>query len=146
MPYVEWGQKYLLGVEQFDLHHKHLVELLNSVHEMFIANQVECEKLKTVLTELVDYADYHFGLEESWMRQIEYPQYEEHVLQHKQFIFKLHDFNMLYRNDKAQLTIEIITFLKRWLLEHIRNADGAYGAFIHRKTGCSAVFAGEGID
>jgi hemerythrin len=132
MPFVEWEDRYLLGVEQFDAHHKHLVDLLNKVHGMFLLNEVATEKLQEVLDSLAEYATYHFDQEESWMREVGYPKMDEHILEHKRFIYKLFDLNKQFNNDKSSLTLEIVCFLRRWLLEHIMNIDAKYGVFIRK--------------
>ncbi|GFO68065.1 hypothetical protein GMLC_16440 [Geomonas limicola] len=132
MTFVEWEPKYQLGVEQFDLHHQHLVGLLNELYDKYATHKDDDALLRDAVSNLTEYADYHFTLEESWMLQVEYPAYDEHVLQHKQFIFKIVEFNHLYRTEKEHLALEIIAFLRRWLLDHIVQADGKYGAFIRR--------------
>lgn len=129
---VAWEQKYELGIGQFDIHHKHLVDLLNSLYDGYATEQQDDSTLRIVVSSLTDYADYHFTLEETWMKQVDYPDYEDHLMQHKQFIFKLVEFNHLYRTDKDHLILEIISFLRRWLLDHILNSDSKYGAFLRR--------------
>ena len=87
-----------------------------------------------MLESLADYSNYHFNLEESWMGQVGYPKQNEHMLEHKRFIYKLYEFNKKFKEDKANLTLEIVSFLRRWLLEHIQNDDAQYGAFIRKRT------------
>jgi hemerythrin len=130
MPFIEWEKKYLLGVEQFDLHHKHLVDLLNEAYEMFVSGVVDDIALKKILDALSDYANYHFDLEENWMRQVNYPKLDAHILEHTTFKFKLFELNKQFENDRAYLTLEIVSFLRRWLLDHILNSDAKYGAFM----------------
>ena len=133
MPLVVWDEKYLLGIEQFDTHHKHLVGLLNEAYEMFLLKDVDDEKLQGILNALAEYANYHFDLEESWMSQVDYPKRQDHEVEHKRYIYKLYDLNKQFSDDKSVLTLEIVSFLRRWLLEHILNADAKYGAFIRKR-------------
>ena len=130
MPFVEWETRYLLGIEQFDAHHKHLVDLLNQVYQMFLSKDAGDGELLRILDELAQYSDYHFHLEESWMGQVGYPKQMDHVLEHKRFIYKMYELNKQFKEDKANLTLEIVSFLRRWLLDHILNADAEYGRFI----------------
>ena len=101
---------------------------------MFLTKQANEGDLHKILESLTDYASYHFDLEESWMSQVGYPKQEDHVLEHKRFIYKLYDLNKQFTDDKSFLAMEIVTFLRRWLLDHILNADAKYGAFIRRRT------------
>jgi hemerythrin len=132
MPFVAWEQKYLLGIEQFDVHHKYLVDLLNEIYQMFLSKEADAAELERVLAALSEYSKYHFDLEESWMMQVNYPKHKEHVVEHQKFVYKLFELNKQLATDKSQLTLEIIVFLRRWLLEHILTADAKYGAFIRK--------------
>ena len=98
MPIVEWEEKYLLGVEQFDAHHKHLVGLLNKVYEMFLLNDVAEGKLQEILDSLAEYANYHFDQEEfnqvRWFSSTDVP-YERSDPHMRRCIEKLKNFNQL---------------------------------------------------
>jgi len=133
VPFVEWEARYLLGVDQFDIHHKHLVDLLNEAYDIFVANEENEAELRRILEELADYSNYHFNLEENWMNQVGYPKHKDHVLEHKRFVYKLYEFNKQFKDDKANLTLEIVSFLRRWLLDHILNCDAEYGRFIRKR-------------
>jgi len=133
MPFVQWEDKYLLGIDQFDEHHKHLVDLMNEVYEMLLSGESEEGELHRILDSLARYATYHFSLEETWMRQLNYPKQDEHILEHKKFIYKLFDLNKRFREDTSYLTLEIVSFLRGWLLDHILNTDAEYGAFVSKR-------------
>jgi hemerythrin len=62
------------------------------------------------------------------------PKYREHVLEHQRFIYKLHDFNKQFNEENSDLTLEVVSFLRRWLLDHIQNVDAEYGAFILKRS------------
>ena len=82
---------------------------------------------------MAEYTTYHFSLEETWMRQLNYPKQDEHILEHKKFIYKLFELNKQFREDTSYLTLEIVSFLRGWLLDHILNTDAEYGAFVSKR-------------
>ena len=133
MPFVEWDDKYLLGIEQFDVHHKHLIELLNKIYEMLLSGECEDGELQSVIDSLAEYATYHLTFEENWMSQLIYHKQEEHSLEHKEFVIKLMELNNQIREGKTYLTLETVSFLRAWLMDHILNTDAEYGAFIRRR-------------
>jgi len=133
VPFIEWEARYLLGVDQFDMHHKHLVDLLNEAYDLFVTKEENELELQRILDDLTEYSNYHFQLEENWMTQVEYHKQMDHVLEHKRFIYKLYEFNKQFKEDKANLTLELVSFLRRWLLDHILNCDAEYGRFIHKR-------------
>jgi hemerythrin len=136
MPNVEWEDKYLLGIEQFDEHHKYLVGLLNEVYEMFVSGQNGDGEVMRILDSLAEYATYHFTLEENWMRKLDYPKREGHFLEHERFIRRLSEFNQHFRDGTANLTLEMVSFLRGWLLNHVLTIDAEYGAFIRKGPMC----------
>ena len=74
MPIVEWNDSFLVGVEPFDEHHKHLVDLLNRSYNE-LEHDAPLESYGELLDELSDYVSYHFVREELWMMESSYFRY-----------------------------------------------------------------------
>ncbi len=128
MPFIQWDQSFVLGVQQFDEHHQHLVGLINKTYDDFICGAPD-ETLEVVLTELSDYAGYHFAAEENWMREHSYPHLAEHKIEHGKFAKSVLEFQAAFHDGKASISLEVLTFLKRWLKNHIFESDAAYARF-----------------
>lgn len=133
MPIVEWNDSFLVGVEPFDGHHKHLVDLLNRSYTGLV-HAAPLENCGELLEELSDYVSYHFVAEELWMMENSYPRYEEHIAEHNNYIKQLQEFQQDYRQGRAETSLEVFTFLRRWLVEHILTSDADYGRFISTQT------------
>jgi hemerythrin len=129
MPFIQWEEGFVTGVGQFDEHHRHLVGLLNKTYDDFICGAPD-EDLGVILDELVEYATYHFGAEENWMRDISYPKLSEHKNEHDSFFKKIVAFQNEFHSGKTGISLDVLTFLKRWLKDHILESDAAYGQFI----------------
>jgi hemerythrin len=129
MPLLSCEGPFLLGIGKFDEHHKHLISLLNDTYDLFIEGGKDSQ-LEEVLDGLIDYATYHFSLEEAWMRGQEYPQLAEHVLQHEDFSRRVKKFQMEFANGRSTVTLEVLSFLQRWLIDHIKYCDGKYVALL----------------
>ncbi|MDU0459702.1 MAG: bacteriohemerythrin [Geobacteraceae bacterium] len=129
MPIVEWNDSFLVGVDPFDEHHKHLVDLLNRSYNE-LEHDAHLESCGDLLDELSDYVSYHFVREELWMMESSYPRYEQHIAEHNSYIQHLQEFQQDYKQGKAETSLEIFTFLRRWLIEHILKSDADYGRFI----------------
>lgn len=130
MQLVKWDDSLNLGVEPFDDHHKHLVCLLNKTYDLFIAGE-KSSSLEEVIDELIDYATYHFSSEELWMVKLNYPKQEEHKKQHEEFSSRVVDFQRDLTQKGNISILEVLSFLQRWLVEHIKHSDGEYSRFIH---------------
>ena len=126
---ISWLDAYSIGIDDVDQQHKYLFELIN---ETLQCN--EKEKLQLSLMQLYKYTREHFNAEESLMKEIFYPKYEQHKEIHNQLITEL--------NKKSKEAIDEPTkrdkldvFLVRWLIVHILGDDVCIGDFI-RKQAC----------
>lgn len=128
MPIIEWSSTFSLGVQQIDEHHQQLVRLLNKVYDDF-TNGAPDTQTCIVLHELFEYATYHFGAEEDWMKENGYPGLDGHIDQHEEFSGKLVEMVNDYLIGKPNLSSEVFTFLTDWLLNHILKADAAFVSF-----------------
>jgi len=128
MPFIEWDKGFELGVTQFDEHHKYLLVLLNETYDNFTGG-ANREALGGVLDKLIDYATYHFAAEEHWMALKEYPGLPRQLEEHKKFIRRIVEIQNDFQKGNSHLTIEVLTFLRDWLIDHILKIDADYGRF-----------------
>lgn len=75
--FIVWSDELSVGIEEIDEQHKVLVNLINRMHNA-IAEKHGSEVVSGILAELVDYTKIHFAVEESLLRILGYPGYEEH--------------------------------------------------------------------
>ncbi|HBA88324.1 MAG TPA: hemerythrin [Geobacter sp.] len=136
VPIIEWQEKFKLGIEPSDTHHQHLVMLLNTAYDNFVA-KVPVAEFGAVLDELVDYATYHFNAEELWMRENGYPKLEEHIEMHNYFTRRVTEIQKDLLHERNNVPLEVLTFLAGWLSNHILVADADFSriAASSRKAG-----------
>lgn len=123
-----WHRSFELGIEQFDEHHKHLVDLLNKTFEIF-TTCTNHEFLEFVLDELLDYATYHFAAEERWMEDHGFTGLQKHHEEHEKFRRRFVEIRKDYHSREVNLTREVLNFLKEWLFDHILKTDAEYARF-----------------
>jgi hemerythrin len=129
MAHVEWDDKYLIGIKQFDDDHKILVGLLSEIYNAFLTGRSGKRDPREILDSLTLYTVEHFSNEEAWMRNFNYPQREQHVLEHSAFVSRVLEFRSTFLEGAGQLTLDIISYLRVWLLSHISVADYDLGVF-----------------
>ncbi|QXE90106.1 bacteriohemerythrin [Geomonas subterranea] len=128
MPIVTWDGSLAVGHEMIDQHHEHLVELLNKTYDEF-CDRKDQEVLQAVLDELIDYATYHFSQEELLMEKTGFPDTPEHLKEHAYFIRRVKEIQKDFVTGASHLSLEIISFLKNWLVNHIAQRDTVLGAY-----------------
>lgn len=131
MSIFPWMKKYEVNVESIDTQHKKLVELLNKLAEEMSQGKGS-DVLNAIFNELADYTIYHFSDEEKYFDQINYPLSDEHKEKHRLFIEQLSGFRADFEIKKIGVSIEVMRFLKDWLIEHISKTDMGLGRMLNR--------------
>lgn len=132
MAYLAWDEKYSVSVKEIDSQHQKLIDLVNELHEAMKQGKGK-DIMSQVLQTLIDYTATHFGTEEKYMIAFKYPQFTQHKLEHENFVKKVLDFQKDYNSGKLALTIDIMNFLKDWLVSHIQGTDKKFGPFFNEK-------------
>jgi len=125
MELISWKDSLNVGIVEIDEQHKKLVGLINKLFEA-MANGKSSEIMQSVLSELSNYVLTHFATEEKLMKQLGYEDYEYHKQEHNYFIEKLNEFKIKFSSGKASISLELLNFLKDWLLKHIIGTDRKY--------------------
>jgi hemerythrin-like metal-binding protein len=138
MSIVAWRNDYSLGMPEIDEQHKALFELINELWEA-IVKRVAVENQMLVIEGLERYALAHFAAEETFMRAIKYSKFDDHKKLHDQFVQRVAE-------EKIRLlaghgfSLDVIYFLKDWLVDHILVADQDYANFSHKMLRSSTSF------
>ena len=131
MSVFPWMDKYSVHVKEIDLQHKKLVDLLNVLAEA-MSNGRGNDVLNTIFNELVDYTVFHFAEEEKYFEKIEYPQADEHRNEHKELVEQALKLKADFESNKIGISIEVMQFLKKWLIDHISGTDMELGKMLNR--------------
>jgi hemerythrin len=108
----------LHSVEHLGEDNFRLIELISILQDS-IPNRNGSQAIADVLKALVDYAKYHFPREEELMRKYKYIDYERHRAKHQEFIKQVSQILMRLKGDKEVTVYELISFLKKWVDDHL---------------------------
>ena len=126
-----WTSEFSVGVDKFDMQHKVLFDMINKLHKALKSGKAD-SILGPILVELAEYTTTHFAEEEAMFRVHKYPDTEAHIKIHKELLSQVA--SVKERFDKGQhLGIEVMHFLKDWLLNHIQKVDKKYTEFFRAK-------------
>lgn len=134
MAFVKWVKNFSIGVVSIDNQLKRMVSMINRLHKSIPAGAVDSE-IDLVLKSLVDYTQYHFAAEEKLMQEIQFPDYQRHRRLHLDLTAQVTDMMVILKHEKELTVFELITFLKRWLVEHIIKEDRKIGDAIAARVG-----------
>ncbi len=126
--FVKWSDELSVGIEEIDEQHKVLVGLVNRMHEA-IHQRHGSDVVREILDQLTDYTRIHFAVEESLMRILNYPGYEEHKEVHEELVDHIVELQQKVASGKTSIGFELMHFLKVWLTKHIMEEDQHYSGF-----------------
>jgi hemerythrin len=131
MPLLTWTDKLSVGVAIIDDDHKRLVGMINELFDSMQAGHGR-EALGRVLDGLVQYTKMHFAREESFFARTGYPAAVAHKQEHDALTRQVMEVQRKHAaGAQAALTLEILQFLKNWLVHHIQGSDQKYRAHLN---------------
>jgi methyl-accepting chemotaxis protein len=129
---IRWNDRIKIGIEIFDAQHKKLVQMINNLHRAMKTSQAG-STVGRILNELVEYTQTHFKAEEDAMRKHGYQDLAAHRKKHQDLIEKVIDTRKKMASGNAMLSMDVMAFLKDWLIHHIQGTDKEYAPFLKSK-------------
>lgn len=126
---VTWQANYALGMAEIDEQHKMLFDIMNRLWDGIVRN-ARASEMTPMLEELERYTVMHFTEEETFMRSIGYPQIDAHVALHRRFVQKITE-EKAKTEQGERTSLELLHFLRDWLVNHILVEDKRYVAQFH---------------
>lgn len=129
LEFVKWTPKNSVLVSKMDDEHKNLFEITNKIGNIVLNANDDKDSLIFIVEELLNYTKNHFKHEEDFLREMEYNKKELQFQegQHRIFINKIKEFKDSIEIHNKKPSIEMIEFLRDWLLNHIDIEDKKYG-------------------
>ncbi|MBB5144435.1 bacteriohemerythrin [Desulfovibrio intestinalis] len=130
--FVQWTPKLDLHVTMVDKQHRLLVDYINELYTAMAHNRTT-EELQAILHKLRDYTATHFADEERLFTSTAYLGAAEHVKIHRKFVAKLDEVEEQLKSGTATVSMDLLTFLKDWLVQHIMGTDPTYVPYLRKE-------------
>jgi hemerythrin-like metal-binding protein len=132
MSIIKWRESYNVNIDKIDKQHQKLIEILNNMYDAMSEGKSQ-EIMKNIIHELTEYTVYHFATEEGYMSVHHFPEYREHKKLHDEFVDKVKDFRTRFNSGENFLSIDLVKFLRDWLINHICEKDKKFGIYMKDK-------------
>ena len=129
---INWQDQYSVKIKEIDNQHSKLVGLINQLHNAMREAKGK-EIVGSIINELISYTKYHFTAEEKLMKDNNYPNFLRHKTEHDNLTSKVIEFQTNFNSGKAPLSMELMQFLKDWLVNHIVKVDKEYSGYLNSK-------------
>ncbi len=128
MAFINWDDSLSVKINSIDDQHKKLVDMINEFYDSII-NRTNNEGILNLIAAMKNYTVVHFAHEEKLMKQLSYPGFPDHKKEHDLFVAKVLEVEERTKSGKLVISLEITTFLKDWLKNHINVTDKKYTMF-----------------
>ncbi|USD64013.1 GGDEF domain-containing protein [Vibrio sp. SCSIO 43136] len=120
-----WDANYITGLDDVDEQHQYLVGFINRYGQLIAENSLSPEDVHVALSELADYAVFHFKEEEALMAlyNIDQRHIEPHQKLHRNFISDISSMRSLIDLEDGKASEQLLDFLIHWLAYHILGSD-----------------------
>jgi len=129
--FPHWSDDCRIGLKAVDTEHQFLLSMLEHLNNVFRqGNKKNREEIATSLEQFIDYTRMHFRSEEDIMRLCHYDGYERHCQEHEVFISLAEGLLGEVQHSEIIQELEIINFLKNWLVTHFLQEDAKLNQLI----------------
>jgi hemerythrin len=132
MGLITWHDYYSVNVQEIDSQHRKLIGLINRMYDAMKDHRAQ-EVMGTVLTELVEYTEYHFTAEEQLLQHNGYPEYEEHKQVHEALTSKARGLKQEFDQGNTAAARDVMLLLSNWLNVHILEVDRKYSGYLNSR-------------
>ena len=129
---LRWSESLSVGLDSIDSQHKTLIDLINELYKQMKSGATK-DAIGEALGKLIDYTGSHFKYEEELFAQYKYPEQASHKELHHKMVSQVVDFQKQFKEEGKDISIELMEFLKEWLLNHIKKTDMKYSSFLQSK-------------
>ncbi|MBU0660754.1 bacteriohemerythrin [Patescibacteria group bacterium] len=129
--YLKWSPIYSVNVAKLDEQHKTIFGLINDLFEL--KDHLSKKEELAIIHKLIDYANEHLKTEETYFKELNYPNTISHTKQHDNYRKQVKAFETkIEKSDELEKDHdELIDFLKHWWLNHIQKIDQEYVDFFN---------------
>jgi hemerythrin-like metal-binding protein len=120
----DWKAEYSVGVDAIDDQHKYLLNLIGRID--IATEDSDAAAIVEAIVDVRRYAEIHFVEEEDLMREIEYPDLDNHKAMHQRFLEKANEFLDELEQNPLAVSAEISNYLSNWWTHHIKKTDAKF--------------------
>ncbi|RUM45353.1 MAG: bacteriohemerythrin [Desulfocapsa sp.] len=128
-PIMRWSTALSVGINSIDEQHKVLINLINTLFREMNSGKGR-QAVSSALSKLIEYTGSHFAYEENIFDKHNYSGTDAHKEIHRKLVAQVVDFQRQFESGEKDISLELMEFLKDWLVQHIKGTDKKYSSFL----------------
>jgi len=126
-PLIEWNDRLLLGYAEMDAEHRDFVVCVQALQ------QAEPAQVAERLAAFADHARRHFGAENAWMVDTDFPARDCHIDEHAAVLKSVEEVQALVATGNTAIVRSLADELTRWFPGHADYLDSALAAWMAKR-------------
>lgn len=130
MKYLQWDEKYSVGVDSVDYEHQNLMDMINMIYAE-LEDRRDIAEITQTVSDVHAEISAHFALEERIMRQAGYEEFAAHKNDHEDLLDQIRSMMDAIEDDPEPALDMLSEQLADWFSNHFATFD----ARLHSKLG-----------
>jgi len=128
MTRIQWQSAFETGIPEVDNQHRKFVGFINRLEDLAGAGEAaDPSVLRSVMADLVNYANYHFAFEQNMQQEIGFSDSQAHLARHMEILDWLKE-RLVDPSPQSELgLVELLSCLMDWFLRHVLVEDMRFG-------------------
>ncbi|MDP2419365.1 MAG: hemerythrin domain-containing protein [Hydrogenophaga sp.] len=122
-----WSDAFLIGFSEMDDTHREFVEVVRSLLDANASSMQQC------MQDFIDHAQNHFGEEDVWMRDTDFPAADCHIAEHAEVLRSAHAVLDRAKSGDVATVRRFAEELTRWFPAHADYLDSALAAWMVKR-------------
>lgn len=127
-PAIAWDKSYEVGDAVLDDQHRHIVDLLNALHNAAAGEGLDTADV--ILHHVVRFLEHHFDTEEAVMQQIGFPEAAEHAAEHRRLLKQVGEAARSLEAEGQPSAERLGVTVWSWMHEHTSTWDQKYSTML----------------
>jgi hemerythrin len=122
MVLLQWKDEYATGIDEVDEEHKDLIDVINRLHELLLADDARMT-VPAFFARLLDGVSAHFALEERIMGESRYADLSAHREDHERLLEEIRDVMEAFGHAEEVDSVDLAMRLEPWFRHHFATHD-----------------------
>ncbi|KRB87439.1 bacteriohemerythrin [Noviherbaspirillum sp. Root189] len=124
---LNWSDAHILGYAPMDQIHEEFVQLIARLQA------ARDDELPELLGAMEEHLQAHFGEENAWMRNTDFPPRDCHIEQHDAVLKSVHEVQELLAQGNTEVCRALVQALADWFPNHATHLDSALAHWLCKR-------------